>query len=258
MTPLWPKIVPRPYRGTCRSESWDGVATPHGRNTFAYFVYFSANKRVGSPSKQTSKKNRSTFTVEQVWELERCFIQEQYLSSHSRGSLARSLSLTETQVKTWFQNRRMKLKRKQAALAQHHSKVAYVDTLSRGLSSGQHGYHGHQPAFALATALPPQLPCLFYNNFPQENCACSTPPPWGYWSVPYSSDPAGNARYTTVWSSFAIFHQYLTECRSWCESWSEWCGNQIEYCCGFIYREDLSEKQILSIDLWEIILDLQA
>lgn len=51
------------------------------------------------------------FSQGQVLELERRFRMQRYLSAPEREVLAKALSLTPTQVKIWFQNRRYKCKR---------------------------------------------------------------------------------------------------------------------------------------------------
>lgn len=51
------------------------------------------------------------FTREQLKAMEDKFDQEKYLSTHGRNEFARQLKLTPLQVKTWFQNRRMKWKK---------------------------------------------------------------------------------------------------------------------------------------------------
>ncbi|KAM9810843.1 homeobox protein Nkx-3.1 [Neosynchiropus ocellatus] len=66
-----------------------------------------------SPEKQ--KRSRAAFTHLQVLELEKKFNLQKYLSAPERAHLARTLRLTETQVKIWFQNRRYKTKRRQQA-----------------------------------------------------------------------------------------------------------------------------------------------
>ena len=57
------------------------------------------------------RKPRVLFSQGQVFELERRFKQQRYLSAPEREQLARVLKLTSTQVKIWFQNRRYKCKR---------------------------------------------------------------------------------------------------------------------------------------------------
>lgn len=57
------------------------------------------------------KKARTAFSREQVADLEKKFQEKKYLSSAERGELAEKLKLSDMQVKTWFQNRRMKFKR---------------------------------------------------------------------------------------------------------------------------------------------------
>lgn len=57
------------------------------------------------------RKPRVLFSQAQVFELERRFKQQRYLSAPERDHLAGVLKLTPTQVKIWFQNRRYKCKR---------------------------------------------------------------------------------------------------------------------------------------------------
>lgn len=57
------------------------------------------------------KKPRTAFSRDQVAELEKKFTDKKYLSSAERGELAERQKLSDMQVKTWFQNRRMKFKR---------------------------------------------------------------------------------------------------------------------------------------------------
>ncbi|XP_073687376.1 homeobox protein DBX2-like [Garra rufa] len=51
---------------------------------------------------------RAVFSEEQRRELERTFRKQKYISKTDRNRLATDLCLKETQVKIWFQNRRMK------------------------------------------------------------------------------------------------------------------------------------------------------
>jgi len=56
-----------------------------------------------NPMQFRKKRSRAAFTHMQVYELERRFNQQRYLSGPERSDLARRLKLTETQVKIWFQ-----------------------------------------------------------------------------------------------------------------------------------------------------------
>uniref|UniRef100_A0A4W3GMD3 NK1 transcription factor related 2-like,b n=1 Tax=Callorhinchus milii TaxID=7868 RepID=A0A4W3GMD3_CALMI len=60
---------------------------------------------------QNPAGTRTAFTYEQLVALENKFKSTRYLSVCERLNLALSLSLTETQVKIWFQNRRTKWKK---------------------------------------------------------------------------------------------------------------------------------------------------
>ena len=57
------------------------------------------------------RKSRTAFTNHQIFELEKRFLYQKYLSPADRDELAGALGLTGAQVITWFQNRRAKLKR---------------------------------------------------------------------------------------------------------------------------------------------------
>ncbi|XP_046399337.1 homeobox protein SAX-1-like [Ischnura elegans] len=57
------------------------------------------------------RRRRTAFTHAQLAYLERKFRCQKYLSVADRSDVADALSLSETQVKTWYQNRRTKWKR---------------------------------------------------------------------------------------------------------------------------------------------------
>ncbi|XP_054634752.1 homeobox protein Nkx-2.3-like [Dunckerocampus dactyliophorus] len=60
---------------------------------------------------RSRRRPRVLFSQAQVFELERRFKQQRYLSAPEREHLASALKLTSNQVKIWFQNRRYKCKR---------------------------------------------------------------------------------------------------------------------------------------------------
>uniref|UniRef100_A0A1I7WMU5 Homeobox domain-containing protein n=1 Tax=Heterorhabditis bacteriophora TaxID=37862 RepID=A0A1I7WMU5_HETBA len=57
------------------------------------------------------RKPRQAYTARQLERLENEFQSDKYLSVNKRVQLSQSLNLTETQIKTWFQNRRTKWKK---------------------------------------------------------------------------------------------------------------------------------------------------
>lgn len=53
-------------------------------------------------------KQRPLFAHSQIQRLEKEFAEEKYLTEAKRAELSKDLGMTETQVKTWYQNRRTK------------------------------------------------------------------------------------------------------------------------------------------------------
>ncbi|XP_046806171.1 homeobox protein GBX-2 isoform X3 [Lucilia cuprina] len=63
------------------------------------------------PNPKKKRKSRTAFTNHQIFELEKRFLYQKYLSPADRDEIAAGLGLSNAQVITWFQNRRAKLKR---------------------------------------------------------------------------------------------------------------------------------------------------
>ncbi|XP_037107114.1 homeobox protein BarH-like 1 [Syngnathus acus] len=65
----------------------------------------------GASKSKKGRRSRTVFTELQLMGLEKRFEKQKYLSTPDRLDLAESLGLSQLQVKTWYQNRRMKWKK---------------------------------------------------------------------------------------------------------------------------------------------------
>lgn len=104
----------------------------------------SKKKKCDSKSQNAGKprRARTAFTYEQLVALENKFKTTRYLSVCERLNLALSLSLTETQVKIWFQNRRTKWKKQNPGMDVN-SPISPPSVTSGGGFPGFPGHHAH-------------------------------------------------------------------------------------------------------------------
>ncbi|XP_018412738.1 PREDICTED: homeobox protein zampogna-like [Nanorana parkeri] len=105
-----------PHGGPQHTEEppWYSDQEPHSEGDY---MEHKADEKSGK------KRTRAAFSHAQVYELERRFSLQRYLSGPERADLAAALKLTETQIKIWFQNRRYKTKRKLIAKQQQAAKA---------------------------------------------------------------------------------------------------------------------------------------
>ncbi|XP_015433195.1 PREDICTED: homeobox protein slou-like [Dufourea novaeangliae] len=120
------------------------------------------------------RRARTAFTYEQLVALENKFKTTRYLSVCERLNLALSLSLTETQVKIWFQNRRTKWKKQNPGL----------DVNSPTVPTTPPHPPPYAPAFLFATH-PHQHPLPHTHAHPHPHAhvhhPSPVPPPPGYY-----------------------------------------------------------------------------
>lgn len=90
-------------------------------------VYFRVKPTLRTPSGRRCRKSRTVFTDLQLRVLEKTFAEQKYLDTSNRAKLAQTLGLNETQVKTWFQNRRMKWKKESSPVSNQESSTSKSD-----------------------------------------------------------------------------------------------------------------------------------
>lgn len=128
---------------TCGDDTYTGSDDAYSRSEdehsvdddFKHLTGLPGTEESSTGKQRTKKKTRTVFTRQQIYFLESAFDAKRYLSSAERAELAVSLSLTETQVKVWFQNRRNKWKSQLGSdekAPSNHDSLAYVLPPSMG------------------------------------------------------------------------------------------------------------------------------
>lgn len=107
------------------------------------------------------KRPRTAFSAAQIKTLETEFERGKYLSVAKRTALAKSLNLTETQIKIWYQNRRTKWKRKYTSdvesLASHYYSQLGIGQLARPMVVGDRLWLFSQTPHATPTPIQSML-----------------------------------------------------------------------------------------------------
>uniref|UniRef100_A0A3Q0SMN6 Homeobox domain-containing protein n=1 Tax=Amphilophus citrinellus TaxID=61819 RepID=A0A3Q0SMN6_AMPCI len=143
--------------------------------------------------KQRSRRRpRVLFSQAQVFELERRFKQQRYLSAPEREHLATTLKLTSNQVKIWFQNRRYKCKRQRQdksleAAGQHHPPPPRRVAVPVLVRDGKPCLGGAQ-SYAASASTPYGSNPYSYNGYPAYTY--NSPPYNTNYSCTYTSIPA--------------------------------------------------------------------
>ncbi|KAI5624133.1 nanog homeobox [Silurus asotus] len=143
-------------------------------------------------AQQRKAKARTAFSEEQMNALNDRFNVQRYLTPAEMKTLAGLTGLTYKQVKTWFQNRRMKLKRHQKdntwvsdrytgtpnAQASHSQFQVDAPMLNQDL------YNNPQFRDAVFKKSPPQIPYYLNYTRPLSPSQVSSPRPSGSWRLP--------------------------------------------------------------------------
>ncbi|XP_060923154.1 homeobox protein Nkx-2.3-like [Limanda limanda] len=142
---------------------------------------------------RSRRRPRVLFSQAQVFELERRFKQQRYLSAPEREHLASSLKLSSNQVKIWFQNRRYKCKRQRQ------------DKSLEAAAGGQQGHPAPPRRVAVPVLVRDGKPCLgpgggqsFGPGAPYGSNPYSYS---GYPAYTYNSPGAYNSNYSCTYTS---------------------------------------------------------
>ena len=96
-------------------------------------------------SNSPRRRGRQIFTRYQTLELEKEFHTNHYITRRRRIEMSHQLCITERQMKVWFQNRRMKLKKENEVIKEMNEQERQTQ-LANGVDHGRsiHQYRDHE------------------------------------------------------------------------------------------------------------------
>ncbi|XP_056351179.1 homeobox protein vent1-like [Oenanthe melanoleuca] len=181
---------PRDTADPCPSEPAPDSGWLSADESSGYESESAGAERGGARGRQ--RRARTAFSAEQVCRLEKTFQRLRYLGAAERRKLAAALQLSEIQIKTWFQNRRMKLKRQ--------------------IQDHQHSLVSPVPVHSYA---PGTSPAVFHSGLPYPFAAQHqrllpfTPMPAVQFSFSFPRYDASQSTYHFMANELPYYHQHL-------------------------------------------------
>lgn len=130
----------------------------------------------GDQRSKKARKARTAFTDNQLNSLEKSFERQKYLSVQDRMELAARLNLSDTQVKTWYQNRRTKWKRQTAVGLELLAEAGNFAAVQRMLQQNPYWCHPYQNVMSSNETLSLQRALSYYSRFSPNGMPAGTQP----------------------------------------------------------------------------------